>query len=87
MSLRDHNINITSTLWSLYMAAFVWLTPGLGGSLCRLKPMTDVGPLMGGPQCHMSILRNDNVACPCRLFYPMSHVEFKNRPCHILFNF
>ena len=30
---------------------------------------------MGGPQCHMSILRNDNVACPCRLFSPMTHVE------------
>ena len=34
-------------------------------------------PLMGGPQCHMSILRNGNVACLCRLFFSMSHVEFK----------
>ena len=40
------------------------------------------GPLMGGLQCRMSILRNGNVACPCRLFYPMSHVKFKNRLCH-----
>ena len=29
----------------------------------------------------MSILRNGNVARPCRLFYPMSHVEFKKRLC------
>ena len=39
------------------------------------------GALYGGPQCRMSILRNGNVACPCRLFYPMSHVKFKNRLC------
>ena len=42
-----------------------------------------MGPLMGGPQCRMSILRNGNVAYACRLFYPMSHVEFKNRLCHM----
>ena len=36
-----------------------------------------VGPLMGGPQCRMSILRNANVACLCRLFMAISHVEFK----------
>ena len=42
-----------------------------------------LGPLMGGPQCCMSILRNGNVACPCRLLYPMSHFEFKNRLCHM----
>ena len=36
------------------------------------------GPSMGGPQCRMSILRNSNVACLCRLFFfTMSHVEFK----------
>ena len=33
-------------------------------------------PLMGNPQCCMSILRNGNVACPCRLFSIMLHVEF-----------
>ena len=37
----------------------------------------------GGPQCRMSILRNGNVACPCRLFYPMSNDEFKKRLCHM----
>ena len=36
-----------------------WLAPSLG-------------PLMGGPQCHMSILRNGNVACFCCLF-PQCH--------------
>ena len=36
-----------------------------------------LGPLTGGPQCRMSILRNGNVACLCRLFMAMSHVEFK----------
>ena len=41
-----------------------------------------LGSLMGGPQCRMSILRNGNVACPCHLFSPMSHVEFKKRLCH-----
>ena len=35
------------------------------------------GALDGGSRCRMSILRNDNVACLCRLFMPMSHVEFK----------
>ena len=39
------------------------------------------GPFMGGPQCCMSVLRNGNVACPCRLLSPMSHVEFKKRRC------
>ena len=38
---------------------------------------------MGVPQCRMSILRNGNVACPCRLFSPMSHVEFKKRLCQL----
>ena len=42
---------------------------------------------MGGPQCRMSILRNGNVTCPCRLFSPMSHVEFKKRLCHMSLRF
>ena len=46
------------------------------GVLCE-EPRRGRGPLMGGPQCGMSILRNGNVACLCRLFSPMSHVEFK----------
>ena len=41
------------------------------------------GPLIGGPQCRMSNLRNGNLACPCCLFSPMSHVEFKKRLCPI----
>ena len=46
---------------------------------------------MGAPQCLMSILRNGNVACPCRLFSPnvtcqilgkaMSHVTLNFSPC------
>ena len=50
-----------------------------GGALSR----SYCGALDGGPQCRMSILRNGNVACHCRLFSPMSHAEFKKRPCHI----
>ena len=42
---------------------------------------TAEGPLMGGPQCRMSILRNGHVTFPCHLFSPMSHVEFKKRLC------
>ena len=37
-----------------------------------------MGPLMGSPQCRMLISRNCTVAYLCRLFSPMSHVEFKN---------
>ena len=39
-----------------------------------------MGPLTGGgggSQCRLSILRNGNVACLCRLFMPMSHIKFK----------
>ena len=54
------------------------------------------GPLMGGPQCRLSILRNGNVPCQyvenvpvdfrmvqCRmsLIYLMSHVGIKKWPC------
>ena len=38
---------------------------------------TILGPLMEGPQCRMTILKDGNVACLCRLFSSMSHVEFK----------
>ena len=31
----------------------------------------------GALECHLSILRNGDIECPCRLFSPMSHVEFK----------
>ena len=53
-------------------------TPPIGISI----PMED-GALDGGPQCRMSILRNANVACHCRLFSPMSHVEFKKMLCPV----
>ena len=39
------------------------------------------GALDGGSQSRMSILRNANVTCLCRLFMPMSNVEFKKRLC------
>ena len=38
---------------------------------------------MGGPQCRMSILRNDNVACLCRLFPQKSHIGFQKRLCPV----
>ena len=38
-----------------------------------------LGALEGGSPCRLSISRNANVACLCRLFMPMSHVEFKKR--------
>ena len=47
---------------------------GLRYSQCRVGALEGGG---GGPQCRMSILRNGNVACLCRLFMAMSHVEFK----------
>ena len=39
------------------------------------------GALDGGSPCRLSILRNANVACLCRLLMSMSHVEFKKYPC------
>ena len=47
------------------------------------KGRAGVGPLTwgGGAQYLMSILRNGNVTCLCRLFSPMSHVIFKKRLC------
>ena len=38
------------------------------------------GPLTGGPQCCMSILRNGNV--PCRYFCNF-HVDFKIAKCRL----
>ena len=57
-------------------------------SVSKSRPsQVEVGPLIGGPPiCRMSILRNCNVACPCRLFSPMSHVELKKRLCHYIFS-
>ena len=38
------------------------------------------GALDRGSPCHMSILRNANVAGLYRLFMPKSHVKFKKKP-------
>ena len=43
--------------------------------------------MMGGPQCCMSILRNGNFACLCRLFFTMSNGEFKKRLCPMSLHF
>ena len=40
----------------------------------------NVGALDGGPQCHLSILRNDNVPCHYFLNVP---VDFKIVQCHL----
>ena len=66
-----------------------------GGGVCMSQPpfptrhgnappaTAYMGPLMGAgvPKCRMSILRNGNVTCLCRLFSIMSHVEFTKRLC------
>ena len=52
-----------------------------GGAKTLLKASTRLGPLMGGPQCHMSLLRNGNVTSLCCLFSTMSHVEIKRGIC------
>ena len=60
------------------------------------RPLTEGGPLMGGPQCLLSILRNGNVPCHYFRNFP---VDFKivqcrlsilrngNVPCHYFKNF
>ena len=54
---------------------------GGGGSGRSMGPLT--GGRVGGSPCRMSILRNAYVACLCRLFVPLSHVEFKKLPCRM----
>ena len=49
----------------------------LRGNCSTKKACCPIGALDGGPHCRMSILRDGNVACPCRLFSLMSHVESK----------
>ena len=51
-----------------------WLRVAANGVRHGLGEGGGGGPLMGGPQCRMSILRNGNVACLCRLFSSMSCV-------------
>ena len=43
------------------------------------------GPMMGGPQCHMSHIRNDNVSCPLTLHAPLCLFvpNLKNTLCHV----
>ena len=45
------------------------------------SPLPILGALDGGPQCRMSILRNGNVACLCRLFSSASHGKLKKLIC------
>ena len=68
-----------------------WKENWLSGNLlfeCGLVQRVIEGPLIRGPQCIVSILRkiNENVACICRLFPPMSRVELKNGyiPCRYI---
>ena len=61
------------------LAAFVAFTKGHNVS-CN-KKQDPLGPLMGGPQCRLSILRNDNV--PCCYFSNIS-VDFKVVQCRVL---
>ena len=42
-----------------------------------------MGPLTGGRQCRISILRNGNVAYLCHLFSLMSHDSVQ---CHYIFS-
>ena len=39
-----------------------------------------LGPLIGAPQCRLSILRNGNVPCHYFLYFP---VDFKIVQCHL----
>ena len=59
------------------------------GDGCSLVKGEGMGkPLMGGPQCHMSILRNGNVACSL-VFYLQCHISnLRNNhvPCHYIFS-
>ena len=43
--------------------------------------VSPLGALDGGSPCRMSFLRNDNVACLCRLIFSLSPVEFKKCQC------
>ena len=45
-----------------------------------ILPYAIMGPLTGGPQCRLSILRNGNV--PCRLFLNVP-VDFKVPQCRL----
>ena len=42
-----------------------------------MGPLTGGGGGGGGVPCHVSVLRNANVACLCPLSMPMSQVEFQ----------
>ena len=75
--------------FSSYSRAWSWRTRIPYGDIISihracgdvLDALGYVGALDGGSPCCLSILRNANVACLCRLFMPMSHVEFKKRLC------
>ena len=59
---------------------------GSGGPVVWYSKTEHLQPSMHhhwGSPCRVSILRNADVACLCRLFIPMSHVEFKKWPCRM----
>ena len=55
-----------------------------GRNLKRLQTrlrMHILGPLTGGPKCHMTNLRNGNVNCH---YFFNFHVDFQKVSCHML---
>ena len=64
---------------------------GIGGGPWKLCVGIPMGPLMGGPQCRLSILRNGNVPCHYFRNFPVNFKIFQRRlsilrngnvPCH-----
>ena len=62
-------------------------TTGQAESPTCLLPQKPFIEALDGSWCHMSILRNDNVACLCHLIFPLSPVEFKKWPCPMSLSF
>ena len=54
--------------------------PGRGVVFLRLADRPSLEPLMGGPQCRLSILRNGNVACR---YLKKNPVDPKIPQCHL----
>ena len=75
---RRYQVHVTNVKY-----AVVSLTSGASGAVfCILRTYLGAidGRGGGGGACHMSILRNANVSCLCRLFIPMSCVNLRNSP-------
>ena len=75
LSILQYYSNFHSSHIFAHLRPYVTCT-----ELCTLRKR---GAIDGGSPCRLSILRDANVACLCRLFMPMSHVEFKKYPCHM----